>query len=92
MIREYELQYWSIPRAEQNARGLVKRDFPFSIEHSGCRFTTDVIDWRRASYVWPIEELLARKDYPPAQAQRIRKLNPYGKTEGEICPLFEARP
>ena len=75
------------------ARGYVKRALTnrWGIEHNGCRFATDVFHTKSDVRVWPIEELLARKAYRPEQAQRIRKLNPYGKPDGEACVLFEAR-
>jgi hypothetical protein len=60
-----------------------------SIHHSGQ-------DWRPLGYgiitidghnhivpQWPIEEYLARVDLDPAEAERIRRLNPNGKLEGD---------
>lgn len=86
-MRHYTLTFDDIPYSERKARGYWRPEW-FTIEHSGCRFTSnvmaDVPGWG-AVYVWPIAELLARTNFPPAQAQRIRKLNPYGKPEAAMC-------
>ncbi len=89
MSREYVLDWYKIPRLLLVVRGYEHVGF-CDIEHSGCRFSTNVIE-PNGNRVWPIEELLARKSYRPEQAQRIRKLNPYGKPEGEGCVLFQER-
>jgi hypothetical protein len=89
--RSYFLRFHNIPEPERRARGYRKMDKLHTIEHSGCQFTTDVYrspDFWTIMPIWPIEELLARTDYPPAQAQRIRKLNPYGKEEAATCVAF----
>jgi hypothetical protein len=58
---------------------------PHTIEHNGQKWTSTHIgpNWR---YVWPIEELLARTDFPPDVQERLKELNPFGKEEGETCP------
>lgn len=93
-MRHYSLDWYSIPPAERSARGYWHAR-PFSIEHSGCKFTSNVRACVQETWnvtVWPIEELLARADYCPEQAQRIRKLNRYGKPEAATCVEFERWP
>ena len=42
--------------------------------------------------VWPIDELLVRKKFKPTVQERIRRLNPNGKEEGEICRGWWEKP
>lgn len=91
MSRTYEVDGRKIPVMVRVAHGY-QLTLPKQIEHSGCMFKSNLWSMRYDhAQVWPIEELLARKTYRPEQAQRIRKLNPYGKPEGESCVLFEER-
>lgn len=89
-MRRYELDWYLIPQDERRARRYFHVPI-HEIKHSGCVFSTNVEttipEWG-AVPVWPIEELLARADYAPQQAQRIRKMNKYGKPEADGCVCF----
>ena len=93
-MAQYALILDKIPLRECMARGYRRHRRVHVIEHSGHTFASDVEctvpGWGTVP-VWPIEELLARTDYPPAQAQRIRKLNRYGKPEADSCVAFVPR-
>jgi hypothetical protein len=53
-----------------------------SVTHSG-------VTWLCLGYgkqrrpIWPIEEYLIRTNHTPEEEERIRRLNPNGKEEGE---------
>lgn len=60
------------------------RGRPLVIEHSGCRFVTKT--WAGSGVpVWPMEELFARHPFKRTVRERIQRLNPLGKPEGEGC-------
>lgn len=61
--------------------GSVTR-LPYTIQHSGCSFTSvGYAEWFDA-YIWPIEEYLVRTKHGRNVAARIRRMNPDGKPEG----------
>lgn len=57
--------------------------YDFSVEHSGKIWKS--LGWHveLGVPVWPIEEYLARTKHGKSVAERIARLNPDGKPEGE---------
>lgn len=53
------------------------------IEHSGHVFNSCIWSYSAHAYVWPIEEYLCRTNHTKSVAERIERLNPLGKPEGE---------
>lgn len=66
-----------------------------SVEHSGQVFHAVACDPTTGERVWPIEEYLARSKHKKTVAERIARLNPYGKLEGErvrgVHPKFSPK-
>lgn len=66
-----------------------------AVEHSGQTFHAVACDPKTGERVWPIEEYLARSKHKKSVAERIARLNPYGKPEGErvrgVHPKFSPR-
>jgi hypothetical protein len=54
-----------------------------TIEHSGWQFRSVGTGKVRRAPIWPIQEYLVRTKHGPAVRERIARLNPNGKEEGE---------
>lgn len=58
----------------------------YVIRHSGHSYGSTVRESGGiGAYIWPIEELTARRKFKPTVKARIERLNPHGKAEGSIC-------
>lgn len=55
-----------------------------TIKHSGHVYSSNVTG-PSGQYVWPMEELFARRKCKATVRERMHRLNPYGKEEGSIC-------